>query len=177
MIIDDAAKDRPSVQAGGSLILDLIEGVELREMPNIVTANGITAEVFRPDWELANDRIAHIIHVRLHGNALSAWHCHRLQTDRIFVTDGSLRVVLYDDREGSRSRGKVNELRLSRYRPTLVVIPPGLWHGIQNLAPAESGFINFFDRAYRYDDPDEWRLPPDTQAIPYRFPTGERRSS
>jgi dTDP-4-dehydrorhamnose 3,5-epimerase len=25
------------------------------------------------------------------------------------------------------------------------------------------------DRAYTYEDPDHWRLPPDTREIPYRF--------
>jgi dTDP-4-dehydrorhamnose 3,5-epimerase len=29
--------------------------------------------------------------------------------------------------------------------------------------------LNLVDRPYRYEDPDRWRLPPDTPEIPYRF--------
>ena len=164
-------KDTQTVDAGGKLRLHLPEGVLLHEMPNILTGNGITTEVFRQDWGLAPEEVRHIIHVRLHAFAISAWHRHTLQTDRIFVTDGAARLVMFDAREGSPTRDKVAELRLGRMRPMLVVIPPGIWHGLQNLGGSECGFINFFDRAYQYDDPDEWRLPLDTPEIPYRFPT------
>ena len=94
---------------------------------------------------------------------------HERQVDRLFVVYGSLRLVLYDGREASRTRGKVDVLILSPLRPTQVAIPPGVWHGLQNLEPDTSMFVNMFDHAYRYDDPDEWRLPPDTDAIPWRF--------
>jgi dTDP-4-dehydrorhamnose 3,5-epimerase len=169
MIMEQGRKDVQSVEPGGRLRLRLPEGVELHEMPNIVTGNGITAEVYRPDWGLTPKEVRHIIHVRLNAFAITAWHRHLQQTDRIFVTDGSVRLVMFDGREGA-TKGLVTELRLSRFRPTLVVVPPGIWHGLQNMTGQECGFINFFDRPYQYEDPDEWRLPLDTSEIPYRFP-------
>jgi dTDP-4-dehydrorhamnose 3,5-epimerase len=54
-------------------------------------------------------------------------------------------------------------------RPQLLVVPPSVWHGVQNLSTDVSAFVNFFDREYDYEDPDDWRLPPDTAEIPYRF--------
>jgi dTDP-4-dehydrorhamnose 3,5-epimerase len=54
-------------------------------------------------------------------------------------------------------------------RPTLVVIPPGVWHGLQVLSAEAATFVNFFDRAYDYSDPDDWRLPLDSPEIPYAF--------
>jgi dTDP-4-dehydrorhamnose 3,5-epimerase len=168
--MEQGRKDLQTVEPGGRLKLRLPQGTQLHEMPNIVTGNGITTEVYRPDWGLQPDAVRHIIHVRLHAFAISAWHRHLLQTDRIFVTDGSLRLVLFDGRQDSPTHGLVTELRLSRHRPTLVTVPPGIWHGLQNLAGEECGFINFFDRPYQYDDPDEWRLPLDTPEIPFRFP-------
>lgn len=163
-------KDLQSVEPGGRIRLRLPQDAQVHEMPNIVTANGVTTEVFRPDWGLAPQEVRHIIHVRLHGWAVSAWHCHEKQTDRVFVTDGSLRMVMFDAREGSSTKGMLTELRLSRMRPMLVTVPPGVWHGMQNLAAQECGFVNCFDRPYDYADPDEWRLPRDTAEIPYRFP-------
>lgn len=168
--MESGRKDVQSVDPGGKLRLRLPHGSQVQEMPNIVTANGITAEVYRNDWMLTPPEVRHVIHVRLHAFAVTAWHRHLRQTDRIFVTDGSLRLVMFDAREDSPTRGLVSELRLSRMRPMTVTVPPGVWHGLQNLAGQECGFINFFDHAYDYADPDEWRLPLDTPEIPYRFP-------
>ena len=42
-------------------------------------------------------------------------------------------------------------------------------HGVQTLGAEPACFVNSFDHAYDYDDPDEWRLPFDTEEIPYRF--------
>lgn len=166
---NDGIKDTQTAAADGRLLRELIDGVQLHEMQNIITRNGTTTEVVRPDWDIGRLAINHMIHVTLRPHALSAWHCHHLQTDRIFVIDGTLRIVLFDDREGSPTKGKLDVLHLSPLRPATILIPPFVWHGIQNLENRASSFINFFDRAYCYEDPDEWRLPADTDAIPYRF--------
>jgi dTDP-4-dehydrorhamnose 3,5-epimerase len=167
--ITSAVKDEPHVTPSWDVALDLIDGVRTRDVRNIVTANGVTTEVFREDWGIAADAVQQVIHVSLRAGAISAWHMHERKTDHLMAVGGHLRAVLYDDREGSPTRGKLNVLHLSIARPTLVVIPPGVWHGIQNLHDGESTFVNFFDLQYDYADPDDWRLPPDTSEIPYRF--------
>lgn len=78
-------------------------------------------------------------------------------------------MVLYDDREGSPTRGHVDVFHLSPMRPTLASIPPEVWHGVHVLSHDPDSFVNLFDRAYNYDDPYDWRLPPDTTEIPYQF--------
>jgi dTDP-4-dehydrorhamnose 3,5-epimerase len=149
--------------------VERIQGVRTREVRNVVTGNGITTELFRKDWGIAEAEITAMIHVTLHPGAISAWHMHKLKTDHLFVVPGTLRAVLYDGRDESRTRGQVDVLNLSPLRPLLVVIPPEVWHGIQVLGAAPASFVNFFDREYDYTDPDDWRLPPDTSEIPYQF--------
>ena len=100
---------------------------------------------------------------------LSARPAHARGAAALRVTNGSIKLVLYDDRPESTTRGDVNVFLLSRLRPTLITIPPGIWHGLQNMESFESSFINYFDRPYTYEDPDEWRLPLNTDKIPYRF--------
>lgn len=163
------SKDSQSVDPGGRLRLNLPVGVSLHESPHIVTGNGITTELFRPEWLTPTLPLNHLIHVRLHGFAVSAWHRHELQTDHIFVVGGALRLVMFDGREQAPTYGLVSELKLGAVRPTLVRIPPGVWHGLQNLSADETTFLNYFDRPYCYENPDEWRLPADTDQIPYRF--------
>ena len=168
-MLKDAKKDKQTATADGKLTRTLLDGIAPKETSNIITSNGITTEIYRPEWPIGPDQIRHIIHATLRANAISAWHVHEYQTDTIFVTNGSIKLVLYDDRPESTTRGDVNVFHLSRLRPTLITIPPGIWHGLQNMESFESSFINYFDLPYAYEDPDEWRLPLNTDKIPYRF--------
>ncbi|MDO8334436.1 MAG: dTDP-4-dehydrorhamnose 3,5-epimerase family protein [Nitrosomonas sp.] len=168
-MLNGAIKDQQTATADGKLTRTLLEGVTQKEVSNIITSNGTTTEIYRPEWPVGPDQIRHMIHAILRANAISAWHVHEYQTDTIFVTQGSIKLVLFDDRPHSSTRGQINVFHLSRLRPTLTTIPPGIWHGLHNIDNAESSFINYFDRPYVYSDPDEWRLPFDTDKIPYQF--------
>jgi len=51
----------------------------------------------------------------------------------------------------------------------LVIVPPGVWRAVGNLADHVSLLLNLVDQAYKYEDPDHYRLPIDTELIPYKF--------
>jgi len=165
-----ARKDDAHIDRNWTIERRLIEGVQTHDVRNIVTANGVTTELYRPDWGIVQGTVQQVIHVALRGGAVSAWHQHRQRWDFLFVVGGHLRVVLYDPRDGSATEGQVDVFHLSPARPTLLSVPPWIWHGVQNLSSDQSSFVNMFDRPYDYADPDEWRLPVETDVIPYRFP-------
>lgn len=163
-------KDQPLPAPPSSIRPGAIDGVLVRESSNIVTRNGHTSEVFSSPWELPLDAVRHVIHVSLKPAAISAWHMHRAQTDQIVSVGGMIKVVLFDGRADSRTKGRVEAFHLSPMRPSLLLIPPGVWHGVQNMLASEfSSFINLFDRPYQHADPDEWRLPVRNDEIPYEF--------
>jgi dTDP-4-dehydrorhamnose 3,5-epimerase len=163
-----ARRDGQLVDAQWTSTERLIDGLIVHEVKSVVTRNGITTEILRADWGVHGGDIVAAIHVSFRAGALSAWHMHREKTDHLLVTSGILKVAIYDDRAGSPTRGLVNELFLAHERPRLIVIPPGLFHGLQALG-GPATFVNYFDRAYDYEAPDEHRLPPDAPEIPYRF--------
>ncbi|PXW84739.1 dTDP-4-dehydrorhamnose 3,5-epimerase [Nitrosomonas sp. Nm84] len=169
MPLEDAIRDHQTITSEGQPTETLVVGVKKKEVPNIITGNGITTELWRPDWDVGPDQIRHMIHVILRGKSISAWHMHDFQVDTFFVINGSIKLVLFDDRADSATRGQTNVFHLSRMRPTLITIPPGIWHGLQNLDHTESSFINYFNNPYIHAEPDEWRLPFDTDKIPYQF--------
>ena len=164
-----AQKDAAHIDKDWVVDQRLIDGVKTRDVRNIVTANGVTTEVYRPDWGIVEGHVQQAIHVALRGGAVSAWHQHRERWDFLMVVGGHMRVVLHDPREGSPTMGQVDVFHLSPARPTLLAVPPWIWHGVQNLSGDPSSFVNLFDRPYDYDDPDEWRLPPENDLIPYSF--------
>lgn len=147
----------------------LIEGVLVRESSNVIKGNGYLTEMYRRDWLDADQAIDQVFQVAVNPGGLSAWHAHALTTDRLFAVSGSLLIVLYDGRQDSPTYRLINEFRCGFARPTLILVPPGIWHGVHNIGHEPAILINMVDQAYRYEDPDHWRLPADTKEIPYCF--------
>jgi dTDP-4-dehydrorhamnose 3,5-epimerase len=143
-----------------------IAGVTLKRTRHIVTANSLTTEAFRSDWPETGAPVGHVIHVAMDSGRLSAWHMHRRQTDGLFVLAGRMLIVLYDGRENSPTHGTIMSLRLDGQDPLLVRIPPLVWHGVKPLL-GPANFLNIISHPYNYEDPDEWRLPADTDQIPF----------
>src|SRR5258708_40002694 len=87
----------------------------------------------------------------------------------MFVNQGHLKLVLYDGREDSPTCGRLTELHIGDARPAFVVVPVGVRHGLQNLGAIDALMINFPSFAYDYADPDHYRLPWDSDQIPYSW--------
>lgn len=169
--IAGGVKDRQSVTSDWELLQERIDGVRVREVKHVPKGNGYLTEVFRNDWELDGHGVDQVFQNVLLPGGISGWHVHRFTTDRIFVTHGLMKVVLYDARTASPTHGRIDELHLGALRPALVVVPPGVWHAVQNVSHEPAALLNLVDRAYRYEDPDHWRLPIDTPEVPYSFGT------
>jgi dTDP-4-dehydrorhamnose 3,5-epimerase len=149
--------------------LRLIEGVQLREVRNVPKASGYLTEVYRRDWDIDTEPVDQVFQVVLLPGRISAWHAHERTLDRLFAIEGLVRIVLFDARSGSPTKGLLNEFRFGEHRPALVAVPPRVWHGVQNIGDRPARLLNVVDRAYDYEAPDHWRLPADSPEIPYRF--------
>jgi len=146
-----------------------ITGVQVREVRNVIKSNGILTELYRKDWQLDNLPVEQVFQVILNPAGLSAWHAHEFTTDRLFASTGTLMIVLYDARQNSPNYRQINEIRCGLARPTLVTVPPGVWHGICNIGHEPAVLINMVDQAYEYENPDHWRIPADSPEVPYVF--------
>lgn len=147
----------------------LIDGVVVRSVQHVMTSYGYLTEIYRRDWQLDGHGVEQVFQVVLEPGVISGWHAHAVTTDRLFITQGRMRVVLYDARRSSPTFGCVNQFMLGTVRPALLVVPPGIWHAIQNIGSVPSVAVNVVDRAYDYENPDHFRLPPTTAEIPFRF--------
>lgn len=147
----------------------LIDGVVEHELRTINTGYGRLLETCREDWLSSPCAVRQVFCAGLRPGSISAWHAHARTTDRITVIAGSIRLVLYDARPGSPTCGRLNEFRLSEQRTAMILIPPRVWHGLQNTGLGEAIISNAVDHAYDYEDPDHHRLPPDSDQVPFRF--------
>lgn len=171
-LLEGACKQCQSITADWEIpVQSLIAGVVLKEMKNVLKPDGYLTEIFRRDWFSDGRPVDQVFQVTLFPGTVAAWHAHANTTDRLFVALGQCRIVLYDARPGSPTRGVVNEFKLGDARRGLLEIPPKVWHGVQNLDPGNSIVLNVVDRAYAYEDPDHWRIAVNTPLIPYQFPS------
>jgi len=146
----------------------LIEGIELKQLKKNVDERGYLCELLRRDWSICKDFAMMYFSVTFPG-VVRGWHRHQRtrQQDCMCVLQGTAKIVVYDDREGSPTRGLINEFVIGQDNPTLVKLPGECWHGFKALGVKPVLLINFPSKLYDYEKPDEERLPPDTDKIPY----------
>ena len=92
---------------------------------------------------------------------------HSDQDDRLFFSRGVVKLALYDARPGSSTFKLVQVIYSGEFERTLVRIPAGVFHGVVNIGQTDVEFVNMPTRPYLHESPDKYRLPEDTDAIPY----------
>jgi dTDP-4-dehydrorhamnose 3,5-epimerase len=168
-MLPGAQKDEQLVTSDWQDVNAGIDGVIAREVLHVPRDHGVITETFRPEWDPTGLPVVQIYQSRLYPGAIGAWSCHAKAIDRLFVNQGHLKVVLFDGREESPTFGRIHELHVGDPRPTFIVIPKGIWHGLQNVGTTDALVLNYPSHAYDYIDPDHWRLPYDTDQIPYKW--------
>ena len=123
-------------------------------------------EILRNDEKIF-ERFGQVYMTTNYPGVVKAWHSHKKQTDNVCCLKGMIKIVLYDAREDSETKGKINEFFIGEYNPLLVSIPSGVYHGWKCISQEESIVISIPTESYNYEEPDEYRLPPDTKEIPY----------
>jgi dTDP-4-dehydrorhamnose 3,5-epimerase len=169
VIEDELRKDAQTVTSEGESVAPLIHGVVIRQQATQTDGRGTLCEILDLRWGVADEPIVSVYQFTIRPGKAKGWHLHRLHDDRIFVSRGEIKVVLYDDRDDSPTKGLVNEIHRSELHRDLMVIPSGVFHAHQNVGETDALLVSMPTRAYDHADPDVYRLPLDTDLIPYRF--------
>lgn len=90
-----------------------------------------------------------------------AFHKHSELWDWFFISHGAAKFVLVDDREESPTYKEQNVFIVSSRNPSLIVVPPGVYHGWMSLED-DTQMISTASEVYRRGNPDEVRIPPDS---------------
>ena len=143
-----------------------IEGVRTKQLTVHADERGRLMEMLRADDELYT-AFGQVYLTTAYPGVVKAWHYHRKQVDHFVCVHGMMKVVLYDDRKDSPTRGVVNEFFLGEHHPVLLRIPAGVYHGFKCVSEHEALIINVPTEVFAYDEPDEFRLDAHDPSIPY----------
>lgn len=142
----------------------MIEGVTVSARRQIVDERGRIMHMLRrddPEFEAFGEVYFSVVN----PGAVKAWHLHSAMTLNYTCIQGLVKLVLYDDRETSSTRGELMELFIGPENHQLVRVPPGVWNGFKGVAAHPSTVCNCATLPH---DPEEIsRLDPFDPSIPY----------
>ncbi|HET8578305.1 MAG TPA: dTDP-4-dehydrorhamnose 3,5-epimerase family protein [Methylomirabilota bacterium] len=143
-----------------------IDGVQVVELKRFVDDGGSFTELGRLSGGVAaafpGFEVKQVNYSEMDPGVVKAFHVHRQQTDVWFVPPGDkMLLILLDVRADSKTRNVLRRLVLGDGQSRLVKIPPGVAHGVRNLAPTRGHIIYLVDRHFSTDpnQGDEGRLP------------------
>jgi len=116
----------------------LIDGVRIKELRLIPDERGYLMEMLRADDGIF-DKFGQVYLSVGYPGVVKGWHYHKVQTDYFTIVKGMMKVVLYD----------------------------GRLHGMKAIGNEPGYLVNCPTEPYRYDEPDEFRVDPHDNDIPY----------
>ncbi len=92
---------------------------------------------------------------------IRAFHKHQQMWDWFFISHGSAKFVLVDDRDDSATHGAQMTIVASARNPLMIAVPPGVYHGWMSLED-DTQMVSTASTVYNREKPDEKRIPPDS---------------
>jgi len=144
----------------------LIQGVQVKQLRWIPDERGKLMEMLRCDDSMF-DKFGQVYITTCYPGVVKAWHYHQNQADNMVVVKGMAKVALYDQRENSPTKKLVNEFFIGEDNPMLIHIPAMVLHGFKAYGSEPAYVVNTVTRPYDHKEPDEFRIDPFDNDIPY----------
>ena len=141
-----------------------IGGVTIAPLRRIPDERGTIMHMLRADAPHF-ERFGEIYFSGVYPGAVKAWHLHSRMTINYAVPVGTIKLVMYDERAESATRGQLVELFLGDANYALVTVPPGVWNGFKGVGTAMALVANC--ASIPHDPAEITRCDPFVNHIPY----------
>ena len=142
----------------------MIEGVLIKSLRQIPDERGKIMHMLRAD-DPHFDNFGEIYFSVVYPDVIKGWHLHTKMTLNYAVVSGMIKLVLYDARKESPTKGELQELYIGGDNYALVKIPPGIYNGFKGIGVEPAIVANCSDIPH---DPEEiQRMDPFSKDIPY----------
>jgi dTDP-4-dehydrorhamnose 3,5-epimerase len=146
----------------------MIDGVIISQRKQLIDERGKIMHMLRNDDEIFK-KFGEIYFSCTFPGSIKAWHLHMKMTLNYSVIFGKIKIVLFDDRKGSKTNGEIQEIYLSTENYSLITVPPLIWNGFKAVGNETSIVANCSDIPH---DPNEIiRKPFNDSTIPYNWDT------
>lgn len=142
----------------------MINGVFIKPLSQIVDKRGKIMHMLRAD-EAHFEKFGEMYFSVVYPGVVKGWHRHKEMTLNYTVISGMIKLVLYDSREDSTTKGEIQELFIGEDNYVLVKIPPRIWNGFKGADTKPSIVANCATLPHTPDEIE--RLDPFNNDIPY----------
>jgi len=144
----------------------MIEGVVVQPLKQIIDERGKVMHMLRCDSPLFT-KFGEIYFSQTNRGVVKAWKKHSKMTQNFAVPVGTIRLVIFDSREGSKTFGKVQVLEIGEGNYSLVKIPPLVWYGFCGLSDIPAVIANCSD--IPHDPKETEKIEHNDPKIPYTW--------
>ena len=142
----------------------MIDGVRCFPLKRIQDERGIVMRMLRLD-DPHFTQFGEIYFSVIYPGIIKGWHLHSRMTINYAVVQGNIKLVLYDQRVDSPTRGETLEIVFGQVNYQLVRVPPGVVNGFTAVGGQGAIVANCADIVH---DPTEiTRIDPFSPSIPY----------
>lgn len=142
----------------------MIDGVLIKPLKKIPDERGTIMHMLRADSP-EFEKFGEIYFSTVYPGAIKGWHIHKEMILNYAVVHGAIKLVLYDDREKSPTKGELQEIFLGKDNYSLVKIPPLVWNGFKGMGTEMAIVANLASVTHSPAEID--RLDPFNKRIPY----------
>ncbi len=142
----------------------MIDGVEIIALRRIPDERGTIYHMLKctdPHFR----QFGEIYFSTIYAGVVKGWHRHRDMTLNYACIEGRIKLVMFDDREGSRTQGELMEVFLGPDNYSLVIIPPEIWNGFKGMTAPYAIVANCC--THPHDPSRSVRMDPFNNEIPY----------
>ncbi len=143
----------------------MIQGVDVIPLRRIPDERGCILHMLRNDAPHFTS-FGEIYFSSVYEGAVKGWHIHKQMTLNYAVPVGMIKMVLFDDRADSPTKGELMELFIGEQNYCLVRVPPLVWNGFKGVSPVAL-VANCSDIPHAADEID--RMDPHENHIPYQW--------
>ena len=148
-----------------------IQGVKVVPLKRLPDERGTIMHMLRrTDPHFAE--FGEIYFATIHPGVVKAWHKHNLMTLNYACIAGQVKLVIFDEREGSATKGNLMELFIGVDNYCLVQIPPNLWNGHKGIGTTTAIIANC--ATHPHDPSQSVRIDPFKNHIPYDWGIKQR---
>jgi dTDP-4-dehydrorhamnose 3,5-epimerase len=91
-------------------------------------------------------------------NSIKGWKKHNLMTCNFLVPIGSIKIVLYDNRPNSITKGETQEFTLSNKNYQRLTIPSGIWYGFKGIDENDNYLVNISNMTHQKTEQENCNL-------------------
>ena len=119
----------------------MIHDIKITPLKTISDNRGKVMHMLRTDSQVFK-KFGEIYFSTIYHQSIKGWHLHKESVLNYVCIKGKVKLVLFDNRKESSTKGVYQELILSPEDYFLVTIPPNIWNGFKGLDRAESIIAN-----------------------------------